>query len=87
MGVVYLATDTRLDRQVAIKALPADLAADPDRLARFQRKAKVLASLNLPNVSTISRAASIRPSPNSSMMWLQKAKMYPANWLIIFRFA
>jgi eukaryotic-like serine/threonine-protein kinase len=53
MGVVYLATDTRLDRQVAIKALPADLAADPDRLARFQREAKVLASLNHPNVGGI----------------------------------
>ncbi len=53
MGVVYLAIDTRLDRQVAIKALPADLAADPDRLARFQREAKVLASLNHPNVGGI----------------------------------
>jgi eukaryotic-like serine/threonine-protein kinase len=53
MGVVYLATDTRLDRQVAIKALPADLAGDPDRLARFQREAKVLASLNHPNVGGI----------------------------------
>ena len=53
MGVVYLATDEKLDRQVAIKALPADLAADPDRLARFQREAKVLASLNHPNVGGI----------------------------------
>ena len=53
MGVVYLATDTKLDRQVAIKALPGDLAADPDRLARFQREAKVLASLNHPNVGGI----------------------------------
>lgn len=53
MGVVCLATDTRLDRQVAIKALPADLAADPDRLARFQREAKVLAALNHPNVGGI----------------------------------
>lgn len=53
MGVVFLATDTRLDRKVAIKALPADLAADPDRLARFQREAKVLASFNHPNVGGI----------------------------------
>lgn len=53
MGVVYLATDTRLDRQVAIKALPADLAADADRLARFQREAKVLAALNHSNVGGI----------------------------------
>jgi Tol biopolymer transport system component/predicted Ser/Thr protein kinase len=53
MGVVYLATDTKLDRQVAIKTMPVDLAADPDRLARFQREAKVLASLNHPNVGAI----------------------------------
>jgi serine/threonine protein kinase len=53
MGVVYLATDTRLDRLVAIKALPADLSVDPDRLARFQREAKVLAALNHPNVAAI----------------------------------
>ncbi len=53
MGEVYLARDTRLDRQVAIKALPAHLATDPDRLARFQREAKVLASLNHPGISAI----------------------------------
>ena len=43
MGEVYRATDTRLKRQVAIKILPPSVAADPDRLARFQREAKVLA--------------------------------------------
>ena len=53
MGIVYLARDTRLDRAVAIKALPDDVAADPDRLARFEREAKVLASLNHPNVAGI----------------------------------
>ncbi len=53
MGVVYLAIDTRLDRQVAIKALPADIEADPDRLARFQREAKLLALLSHPNVGGI----------------------------------
>jgi len=53
MGVVYLARDTRLDRRVAIKALPAHLAQDPDRLARFQREAKVLASLNHPGIGAI----------------------------------
>jgi Tol biopolymer transport system component len=53
MGEVYLARDTRLDRPVAIKALPAHLAADPDRLARFQREAKVLASLNHPGIGAI----------------------------------
>jgi serine/threonine protein kinase len=53
MGVVYLARDTRLDRDVAIKSLPEHLAADPDRLARFEREAKVLATLNHPNVAGI----------------------------------
>jgi serine/threonine-protein kinase len=53
MGEVYLARDTRLDRQVAIKALPAHLAQDQDRLARFQREAKVLASLNHPGIGAI----------------------------------
>jgi len=53
MGEVFLATDTRLDRQVAIKALPVHLAQDQDRLARFQREAKVLASLNHPNIAAI----------------------------------
>jgi serine/threonine-protein kinase len=53
MGEVFLARDTRLDRQVAIKALPAHLTQDPDRLARFQREAKVLASLNHPSIGAI----------------------------------
>ncbi|MCC6426680.1 MAG: serine/threonine-protein kinase [Phycisphaerales bacterium] len=53
MGEVFLARDTRLDRQVAIKALPAHLAQDPDRLARFQREAKVLASLSHPGIGAI----------------------------------
>lgn len=53
MGEVYLATDTRLDRQVALKALPEHLTDDPDRLARFEREAKVMASLNHPNVGAI----------------------------------
>jgi Tol biopolymer transport system component len=53
MGEVYLAHDPRLDRQVAIKSLPAHLSADPDRLARFQREAKVLASLNHPGIGAI----------------------------------
>ncbi len=53
MGVVYLATDTRLDRQVAIKSLPAELASDPARLERFEREAKTLASLNHPNLAGI----------------------------------
>ena len=53
MGEVFLARDTRLDRQVAVKALPEHLAQDPDRLARFQREAKLLASLNHPGIGAI----------------------------------
>ena len=53
MGQVYRATDTKLKRQVAIKILPPSLAADSDRLARFQREAEVLASLNHPNIAAI----------------------------------
>ena len=53
MGEVYRATDTKLKRQVAIKILPPSLAADHDRLARFQREAELLASLNHPNIAAI----------------------------------
>ncbi|HSG00887.1 MAG TPA: protein kinase [Vicinamibacterales bacterium] len=53
MGEVYRATDTKLKRQVAIKVLPESLAADFERLARFQREAEVLASLNHPNIAGI----------------------------------
>jgi serine/threonine protein kinase/Tol biopolymer transport system component len=53
MGEVYRATDTKLKRRVAIKILPPSVAADHDRLARFQREAEVLASLNHPNIAGI----------------------------------
>ena len=53
MGEVYRARDSRLNRDVAIKVLPADVAADHDRLARFEREAQVLASLNHPNIAQI----------------------------------
>ena len=53
MGEVYRAHDTRLDRYVAIKILPETSATDPGRLARFEREARVLASLNHPNIATV----------------------------------
>jgi serine/threonine-protein kinase len=53
MGEVYRATDTRLKRQVALKVLPAAFVSDPERIARFQREAEVLATLNHPNIAQI----------------------------------
>ncbi len=53
MGEVWQATDTKLGRQVAIKTLPEEFAKDEERLARFEREAKLLASLNHPNIAAI----------------------------------
>ena len=53
MGEVFRAHDTTLDRDVALKILPDAFVNDPERLARFQREAKVLASLNHPNIAAI----------------------------------
>ncbi len=53
MGEVYRARDTKLNRDVALKVLPAALANDAERMARFQREAQVLAALNHPNIATI----------------------------------
>ena len=53
MGTVYLADDTNLNRKVALKMLPADMASDPERLRRFQREAKAVAAMNHPSIVTI----------------------------------
>src|SRR5215471_13496980 len=53
MGIVYRATDTKLDRDVAIKILPESIFGDPAGLARFKREARILASLNHPNIATV----------------------------------
>jgi serine/threonine protein kinase len=53
MGEVYRARDTKLGRQVAIKVLPESVASDPDRISRFEREAKVLASLNHPHIAAL----------------------------------
>ena len=53
MGEVYRATDTRLDRTVAIKVLPAHFATDPARRDRFEREARIVSSLNHPHICTL----------------------------------
>jgi len=53
MGEVYRARDTRLQRDVALKILPEAFASDPERLARFEREAQMLASLNHPHIAAI----------------------------------
>src|SRR4029079_8702028 len=53
MGEVYRARDSKLDRDVAVKVLPAQLTADPDSLARFEREAKAVAALSHPNILSI----------------------------------
>jgi len=63
MGEVYRARDTRLDRDVAVKVLPPMVAADPERLARFEREAKTLAALNHPNIGHIYGIEDARGTP------------------------
>jgi eukaryotic-like serine/threonine-protein kinase len=53
MGEVYRARDTKLDRHVAIKVLPTLFTSDPERLARFERESRILATLNHPNIGAI----------------------------------
>ena len=61
MGEVYRARDTKLDRDVALKVLPPAFTEDADRLARFEREAKLLASLNHPNIGHIYGLEELRP--------------------------
>ena len=65
MGEVYKAKDTRLDRSVAIKVLPAEVGADPDRRARFDREAKTIAGLNHPHICTLYDVGEADPSRGS----------------------
>jgi eukaryotic-like serine/threonine-protein kinase len=60
MGEVYRARDTKLGREVAIKVLPTALASDPERTARFEREAQVLAALNHPHIPTLSGQETVR---------------------------
>src|SRR5882762_6096964 len=73
MGEVYRARDTKLGRSVAVKVLPEAVAADPDRIARFEREAKSLAALNHPHIAQLygleeaPNPQSATPSPQSAI--------------------
>jgi serine/threonine-protein kinase len=67
MGEVWRAEDTKLGRDVALKVLPEEFARDPDRMARFEREAKVLASLNHPNIATLFGLESVPVIPRDAV--------------------
>ncbi len=79
MGEVYRATDTKLGRDVALKVLPAEMAQDPERLARFRREAKALAQLDHPNIVTI---YSVEESDGVHFLTMQLVEGQPLDRLI-----
>ena len=76
MGEVYRATDTKLGRDVALKVLPAEMAHDPERLARFRREAKALAQLDHPNIVTI---YSVEESEDVHLLTMQLVEGHPCT--------
>ena len=79
MGEVYRATDAKLGRDVALKVLPAEMAQDPERLARFRREAKALAQLDHPNIVTI---YSVEESEGVHFLTMQLVEGQPLDRLI-----
>jgi Flp pilus assembly protein TadD/TolB-like protein len=89
MGEVWLARDTKLDREVAIKVLAPEVAADPERLERFRREAKAVAALNHPNIVTIYSVEEGSDVPFFTMEHVEGttlSKIIPANGLEPGRF-
>ncbi|MCZ6449557.1 MAG: protein kinase [Deltaproteobacteria bacterium] len=72
MGEVYRATDTKLNRDVALKILPQQFASDTQRMARFQREAEVLASLDHPNIGQIYGIEEAGHNPSTVTRFLQE---------------
>ncbi len=85
MGEVYRATDTTLNRQVAVKVLPESLAADAERIARFEREAKTLASLNHPNIAQIYGFEKSSASMPSSWSWSRGRRSRTASRRVPFQ--
>jgi hypothetical protein len=71
MGEVYRATDRRLGREVALKVLPADVATDAGRLARFEREARTVAALNHPSIVTLFAAEEARAAQHAFVLAVQ----------------
>ena len=86
MGQVYQATDTKLNRQVALKILPEAFGSDPDRRARFKREAEVLASLNHPGIAQIhgtkkrATAAPLFWNWSRNQPWLSESPKARSPW-------
>jgi TolB-like protein len=79
MGEVYLARDTKLGREVALKVLPADVSGDPDRLDRFQREARTVAALNHPNIVTLH---AVEESDGTPFLVMERVEGRPLSELI-----
>src|SRR5690349_12530668 len=75
MGVVYLATDTRLERHVALKVIADELTADPEFRARFQREAKLAAVIDHPNVVPVYEAGEADDHVYMAMRWVDGASL------------
>ena len=89
MGVVWKATDTRLDREVALKILPPEMAGDPERLTRFERESKAIAALNHPNIVTIHAVEQEQETRFIAMEYLQGrplADVIPSNGMRVDQF-